>query len=190
MRVDSPRRCVPISGCARPYATTWDSSPAPRCVGWRASSSTWRPQASSAPSPGPRSKAGWGNLRSPAQSFVGRVREVKTLVDALRSRRLLTLVGVGGVGKTRLSLEVAGAAAADFPSGVWVVELAAVDDRDAVLHTTMTVLGASGEAGVTPLESIVDVLREQPALVVIDNAEHVRDAVGELVTSILAAANG
>jgi predicted ATPase len=127
-----------------------------------------------------------GNLRKPAQSFVGRVREVKQLVEAVKSLRLLTLVGAGGVGKTRLALEVATAAAPDFAAGVWVIELAAVADRAAALHTTMTVLGATAEPGVTPLNSITEVLGGAPALVVIDNAEHVLESVRELVTAILA----
>ena len=131
-----------------------------------------------------------GNLRSPRQSFVGRQREVKDLVDGLRSHRLLTVTGVGGVGKTRLSLEVAGASASDFSSGVWVIELAAVFDREAVLHTTMTMLGTTSEMGVTALESIVDVLREESALVVIDNAEHVLEPVRELVSAILDGCDG
>ena len=131
-----------------------------------------------------------GNLRAPQQSFVGRVREVKQLVDAVRSHRLLTLVGVGGVGKTRLSLEIAAASSAEFPSGVWVVELAAVTDREAVLHTTMTVLGAAAEAGVTSMESIVDVLRTATALVVIDNAEHVLAAARELAIALVDGCEG
>ena len=131
-----------------------------------------------------------GNLRSPKQSFIGRQREVKDLVDGLRSHRLLTLTGVGGVGKTRLSLEVAGASASDFSSGVWVIELAAVFDREAVLHTTMTVLGTTSEVGVTALESIVDVLRAESALIVIDNAEHVLEPVRELVSAILDGCDG
>lgn len=127
-----------------------------------------------------------GNLRRPVQTFVGRVHEVKQLVEAVKSLRLLTLVGVGGVGKTRLALEVAVASAPYFSSGVWVVELAAVADRAAVLHTTMTVLGVGTESGVSPLSSITDMLRGGPALVVIDNAEHVLEPVRELVAAVLA----
>jgi predicted ATPase/DNA-binding SARP family transcriptional activator len=138
----------------------------------------------------PRTVAVPGNLRRPVASFVGRGREVKQLAGSLRDRRLLTLVGPGGVGKTRLALEVASVVAADFPAGVWVIELAPVDDGDALLRQAMTVLGAFPDAGVSPLASIADVLRDRRALVVIDNAEHLLVAAGTLAAAIVGSGDG
>jgi class 3 adenylate cyclase len=73
-----------------------------------------------------------GNLRPQASSFIGREKELVEVEDALSAHRLVTLTGVGGVGKTRLALEVAGRLVDDFPDGVWVFELAAVADPAAV----------------------------------------------------------
>src|SRR5690606_37503447 len=69
-----------------------------------------------------------GNLRAPAARLIGRDIEVDDIAAALRTRRLVTLTGVGGVGKTRLAIEVATGLANEFPDGVWVFELAAVAD--------------------------------------------------------------
>ena len=82
-----------------------------------------------------------GNLRIPTTSFIGRRSELAELETALKAHRMLTLTGVGGVGKTRLALEVAARAANDFPDGVWVIELASVGDPAAVPEAVAAVLG-------------------------------------------------
>jgi hypothetical protein len=73
-----------------------------------------------------------GNLRPPTTSFIGRESELVDLKSAIEVHRLVTLTGVGGVGKTRLALEVASRVANDFPDGVWLIELASVGDPAAV----------------------------------------------------------
>ena len=82
-------------------------------------------------------------------SFVGRDVEVKELAELVRAHRLVTLTGVGGVGKTRLALQVAAELVTEFPDGVWLVELAPVGDPAAVPDAVATVLGVTRRAGRT-----------------------------------------
>ena len=88
-----------------------------------------------------------GNLRPRPRSLVGRESEVVEVQAALRTHRLVTLTGVGGVGKTRLALEVAARLADEFPDGVWVFELAAVTDPAAVPDAVAAVLGITQQPG-------------------------------------------
>ncbi len=82
-----------------------------------------------------------GNLRPPTTSFIGREAELAEVKEALKAHRLVTLTGVGGVGKTRLATEVAARLADEFPDGVWFFELAAVTDPAAVPDAVAAVLG-------------------------------------------------
>ena len=82
-----------------------------------------------------------GNVPAPITSFVGRRRELDEICRRLDEGRLVTLSGVGGVGKTRLALQVAGELAPSFPDGVWVVELAALADPALLPHTIVDSLG-------------------------------------------------
>ena len=88
-----------------------------------------------------------GNLRPQPTSLVGRESELAEVQEAVRAHRLVTLTGVGGVGKTRLALEVAGHLADEFPDGVWVFELAAVTDPAAVPDAVAAVLGITQQPG-------------------------------------------
>jgi hypothetical protein len=81
-----------------------------------------------------------GNVLMPLTSFVGQSMEVKRLSSELPRRRLMTLTGVGGVGKTRMALEAGWAAHDEFDSGVWLVELAPIDDEEGVVHAVAAVL--------------------------------------------------
>jgi len=128
-----------------------------------------------------------GNLRPAATSFIGREPEVAQVEAALRAHRLVTLTGVGGVGKTRLALEVAAGLADDFPDGVWVFELAAVADPGAVPDAVAAVLGITQQPGKSVSESVAAALEGRVRLLVFDNCEHVRDAAADLVEAILAA---
>jgi len=123
-----------------------------------------------------------GNLPLLSTSFVGRDAEVAELVDLVRSQRLVTLTGVGGVGKTRLAAQVVAELVDDFPDGVWLVELAPVSDPDA----TAAVLGITPQAGMRMAEAVAAALAGRGVLVVVDNCEHVFDAAAELVEAILA----
>ena len=128
-----------------------------------------------------------GNLRSALTSFIGRESEVEEVKGALHEHRLVTLTGVGGVGKTRLASEVAAHLADEFPDGVWFFELAAVADPGAVPDAVAAVLGITQQPGKSVSESVAAALEGRVRLLVFDNCEHVRDAAADLVEAILAA---
>jgi predicted ATPase/class 3 adenylate cyclase len=127
-----------------------------------------------------------GNLRPALTSFVGRESEVGQVQAALKVHRLVTLAGVGGVGKTRLALEVATALADEFLDGVWLFELAAVTDPAAVPDAVATVLGVTQQPGKSVTASVAAALEGRVRLLVFDNCEHVRDAAADLIDAILA----
>jgi predicted ATPase len=127
-----------------------------------------------------------GNLRSQTTSLIGREAETAELQDAVKSHRLVTLTGVGGVGKTRLATEVAGQLADEYPDGVWFFDLAAVTDSTAVPDAVAAVLGITQQRGKTVADSLAAALEGRVRLLVLDNCEHVRDAVADLVEAILA----
>ena len=127
-----------------------------------------------------------GNLRPQTTSFIGREAELAEVKEALKAHRLVTLTGVGGVGKTRLATEVAARLADEFPDGVWFFELAAVADPAAVPDAVAAVLGITQQPGKSVSESVAAALEGRVRLLVFDNCEHVRDAAGDLVEAILA----
>jgi predicted ATPase len=127
-----------------------------------------------------------GNLRPAVTSFIGRESEVAEVDTALRAHQLVTLTGVGGVGKTRLALEVAGHLADEFPDGVWLFELAAVTEPAAVPDAVAAVLGITQQPGKSMAESVAAALEGRVRLLVFDNCEHVRDAAADLIEAILA----
>ncbi|OBA78044.1 cyclase [Mycobacterium sp. 1164966.3] len=126
-----------------------------------------------------------GNLRPATTSLIGREAEVDELSAAVRSDRLVTLTGVGGVGKTRLALEVAARLTAEFADGVWLFELASVTDPAAVPDAVAAVLGINQQPGKTVSESIATALEGRIRLLVFDNCEHVLDAAADLIQAIL-----
>ena len=105
---------------------------------------------------------------------------------AVKAHRLVTLTGVGGVGKTRLALEVAARLVDEFPDGVWFFELAAVTDPAAIPDAVAAVLGITQQPGKTVTESVAAALEGRVRLLVIDNCEHVLDAAADLIEAILA----
>jgi predicted ATPase len=127
-----------------------------------------------------------GNLRAPPTSFVGRAAELTEVVALVRAHRLVTLTGVGGVGKTRLALEAASVMAGEFPDGVWVVELGPVDDPAEVPDVAATTLGLMEQSGLSATESVTAALAGRRCLLVADNCEHVLDAAAELIDAVLA----
>jgi predicted ATPase len=130
-----------------------------------------------------------GNLPGATTSFIGRESEVAELHAAAKAHRLVTLTGVGGVGKTRLALEVAGWLVDEFPDGVWFFELAAVTDPAAVPDAVAAVLGITQQPGRTVSESVASALEGRVRLLVFDNCEHVLDAAADLIEAILAASS-
>jgi predicted ATPase/class 3 adenylate cyclase len=129
--------------------------------------------------------AGPGNLRPAPTSFIGRESELDEVHAAVKAHRLVTLTGVGGVGKTRLAVEVAARLVDEFPDGVWFFELAAVTDPAAIPDAVAAVLGITQQPGKTVTESIAAALEGRSRLLVFDNCEHVLDAAADLIEAIL-----
>ena len=126
------------------------------------------------------------NLPTVRTELLGRTNDVTNLAEVVNRERLLTLTGVGGVGKTRLALGVAAAVAPTFEDGCWLVDLAPVADGADV---PMAVAGAVG-APVTDEGSLLDYLSDRHMLVLLDNCEHVIGDVADLVESVLGSAEG
>ena len=130
--------------------------------------------------------------RLPAEttSFVGRQHEVAEAKRLLSVGRLLTLTGVGGVGKTRLAVRVAEQLVRAFADGVWLVSLAPLQDEALVPHAVADVLEIGDETDRDPLVVLAEHLREQQLLLVLDNCEHLLDACARLVDAVLTQAAG
>ena len=129
-----------------------------------------------------------GNLPQQMTSFVGRDVEVAELVGLMRANRMVTLTGVGGVGKTRLAVQVAAELVADFPDGLWLVELAPVGEPAAVPAVVASALGLTPQAATTVTDSIAQAVSGRRLLLILDNCEHVLDAAADLVETVLARA--
>ena len=127
------------------------------------------------------------NLPRVLSTFVGREREIAEAKRILAASRLITLTGPGGVGKTRLALEVASQLLDQFDDGVWVVELGTLTDSEFVLPAVASVLGLGEEPGRPLLATITDYLAGQRLLLVLDNCEHVLAVVAGATDSILRA---
>ena len=143
-------------------------------------------QSSDETSPPPPS-APANNLPSPVTSFVGREPEIGRLREALAGTRLLTIVGPGGAGKTRLALEVARDVIDAYPDGVWFVELAALTDGSHVPQTVASVLGVPEQLDRSVRDVLTDALRAKHSLVVLDNCEQVVEDCSRLANSLLGA---
>ena len=129
-----------------------------------------------------------GNLPLPAESLIGRDRTLGEVVGLVRANRLVTLTGVGGVGKTRLSIELGACLVGEQPDGVWMVELAPLSAPDAVLDAIATTLGVTLRPGAPVLHSLVEALSTWRALLVLDNCEHVVEPVAAAVIALMAGA--
>jgi predicted ATPase/class 3 adenylate cyclase len=124
------------------------------------------------------------NLPFQVSSFVGRDRELARVSDALVDARVVTLTGVGGVGKTRLALQAAGEVLPRFREGAWLCELAAVRDPDGVVAAVAAVFGVTARAGRSLQDALVEFFGTKQLLLVVDNCEHLLEAVGDLVEVI------
>src|SRR5947209_2242130 len=127
-----------------------------------------------------------GNLRPATTSLIGRESEVAEAEAAIKAHRLVTLTGVGGVGKTRLATEVAARLVDEFPDGVWFFELAAVTDPAAIPDAVAAVLGITQQPGKTVSASVAAALEGRVRLLLIDNCEHILTAAADLIEAILA----
>jgi predicted ATPase len=126
-----------------------------------------------------------GNLPHPVSTFVGRDKELADAARILSSSRLLTLTGPGGVGKTRLGLELAAAVRKDYPDGAWLVELAPLIDPALVAEALASSLGARQERGQPAIDAVRRHLSTRRTLIVLDNCEHLVAACASLATPLL-----
>jgi len=120
------------------------------------------------------------NLPGFLSAFIGRETELAEIRSLVESSRLVTLTGAGGSGKTRLALQVAAELLDGSGEGVWFVDLATIAEAEQVPGAVAAALGISEQAGRPPLETLLEVLREQRVLIVLDNCEHVVDACAKL----------
>jgi len=126
------------------------------------------------------------NLPFALTSFIGRTNDCAALADRLRRDRLLTLVGTGGVGKTRLAVELGHAVLDRFADGVWLVELAAIRDPALIVPAICAVLGVREEPGVPLLDTLLAAVATADYLLVVDNCEHLMASVAPLIGKLLA----
>src|SRR5438067_4973714 len=135
-----------------------------------------------------RPKYRMGNLPAEATSFVGRRREVREIRKKLATARLVSLVGPGGVGKTRLALRTAADLGRGFADGAWLVELAEIRDGALVTNAVLAALDLRDQTAMKPSQILVSDLRNRQLLLLLDNCEHLIGAVAELVAELLRAA--
>jgi predicted ATPase/DNA-binding CsgD family transcriptional regulator len=136
------------------------------------------------PAAGEHKRSG-NNLPLALSSLIGRERERSEARQLLKERRLLTLTGPGGSGKTRLALAVAGGVADRFEDGVWWVSLAPLSDPDLVPQAVATALKVRERPGRSLVETIADDLRDLETLIVLDNCEHLVEACERLASALL-----
>lgn len=126
------------------------------------------------------------NVPAPLTSLIGRVRELEGISETLRRTRLVTLTGPGGVGKTRLALELARRQIARRPDGVWHVDLASAPGASEVAAETARTLDVRVPTRTTPTDALSRYLTNRDLLIVLDNCEHVVEACAELAAALLA----
>jgi predicted ATPase len=125
------------------------------------------------------------NLAAELSSFIGRQAQITEVSDLLASNRHVTLVGPGGIGKTRLAIQIAGRLLDAYHDGVWVVDLASVIEAETLPHEVLTCLGFREQPDLTPTARLTAVLDHRQLLLVLDNCEHLVDATAELVPTLL-----
>jgi predicted ATPase len=129
-----------------------------------------------------------GNLPLAGTSFVGRRNELGTLAVRLVHTRLLTITGVGGVGKSRLALATAARVAHRFRDGVWLVHLSALTDRELLAHTVASAVRLTDQTARPQLQALAEHLADHQMLLVLDSCEHLVDECAQLARALLAAA--
>jgi DNA-binding winged helix-turn-helix (wHTH) protein len=125
------------------------------------------------------------NLPEPLTSFIGRERELVEIKRLLPGKRLLTLVGVGGIGKTRLALQAAAEVIDAYRDGVWLVELGSISDPALAPSAVAQVLGVREAVGKSLIEMLCGQVKVRQLLLVLDNCEHLLKACAHLVDAML-----
>ena len=129
--------------------------------------------------------AATGSLPAQLTNFIGRRNELTELRKILSDNRLLTLTGAGGVGKTRLALQLAAAVAGEFPGGAWCVDLAPIPHPDVIAVTVALTLGLPDQPGLSTVDNVVRFIGDRAILLVVDNCEHLLDATSSVITELL-----
>ncbi len=127
------------------------------------------------------------NLAQQLNSFVGRGRELADVRRLLAANRMVTLAGMGGIGKSRLSVQLGAELLDDYPDGVWLIELAPLADAQLVPQALASVLGVKEEAGGTVLDALLKFARDRTLLIILDNCEHLVHACADLAKRLLQA---
>lgn len=130
------------------------------------------------------------NLAQQLNSFVGRERELAEVKRLLRAHRLVTLLAMGGIGKSRLSVQLGAEVLDDYPDGVWLVELAPLAGDGAVAQAIASVLAVKEEGGGAIGDALLRFVRERRLLLILDNCEHLLDSCADLAKRLLQAAPG
>jgi predicted ATPase/DNA-binding CsgD family transcriptional regulator len=131
-----------------------------------------------------------GNLPADLTTFVGRGKESSQVRLLLSRSRLVTLTGVGGVGKSRLALRAARQLSRTFPDGTWLVELSSLQDPALVPQAVGQALGLADQGTGDPVQALCDALASRRLLIVVDNCEHLVPACQQLLTALLRGASG
>lgn len=127
------------------------------------------------------------NLPAPLTSFIGREQELDDIAELLRTHRLVTLTGLGGTGKTRLALEAATRQIGAWTGGVWLIDLTVHADPRTMASAVASVLGVRERPDMSALNGLIEHLRNEELLILLDNCEHVASACGELAHEVLRA---
>jgi predicted ATPase/class 3 adenylate cyclase len=127
------------------------------------------------------------NLPQQLDSFIDREQEMSEVRELLRRHRLVTLLAMGGIGKSRLSIQLGAEVLDDFPDGVWLIELAPISDVANVAQATAAVLGVKEEAGGGVVEALERFVRDRSLLLIMDNCEHVVRGAADLAKRLLQA---
>jgi non-specific serine/threonine protein kinase len=130
------------------------------------------------------------NLPAQVTSFIGRENERAEIKKLLAKVPLLTVVGPGGIGKTRLCLQVAGELLDEFADGVWLAELSSLRDPGLLTQEVALTLGARKDVGETVSEALLNHVASRQLLLILDNCEHMGQACAELTTQLLRAGPG
>ena len=125
------------------------------------------------------------NLPQRLTSFIGREQEIETISTLVMEYRLVMLTGVGGIGKTNLSLQVGRSLLASFPDGVWFVEFAPIADRNLVARSVTAVFDLQESAEHAPIDLLREYLQDKKCLLILDNCEHLIDGVAQLASTLL-----
>ncbi len=125
------------------------------------------------------------NLPLSLTSFIGRHEEMVAARSQVTQARLVTLIGPGGMGKTRLALQLAAEVLEEYADGVWLTELARLSDAELIAPTLLMVLGLREQPGRPALQTLIDYLGSRQALLVLDNCEHLIEAAAGLASALL-----